>query len=57
VRRGKGNVLVRVSLRVNDGGTAGCLVGDQVRGVGQARQIELLEDYCTPASLAGCRFG
>ena len=54
---GKGNVLVRVALRVNDGCRACLLVSNDVGSVRQARQIELLEDHCAPSSLAGCYFG
>ena len=39
---GERDVLIRIPLRVDDGGSAGFLVSDEVRGVGQARKIELL---------------
>ncbi len=48
---GKGDVLVGVALRVNDGCRACRLVSDEVGSVRQARQIELLEDHCAPSSL------
>src|ERR1017187_758697 len=54
---GKGNVLVRVPLRVNDGSRACRLVSNNVGSVRQARQIELLENHCTPSSLADCYLG
>jgi hypothetical protein len=48
----KGNVLIGVPLRVNDCCGACLLVSNQVRSVGQARQIELLEEHFAPPSLA-----
>ena len=54
---GKGNILVRVPLRVNDGGRACLLVSNNVGSVRQARQIELFEDHGTPSSLADCYLG
>jgi hypothetical protein len=54
---GKGNVLVRVALRVNDGGRACHLVSNQVGGVRQAWQIELFEDHLGSPSLVDCYFG
>ena len=48
---GKGNVLIRVPLRVNDGRRACLLVSDHVGSVRQARQIELLEDHVPLAFL------
>jgi len=54
---GKRNVLVRVPLRVDDGGRACLLVSNHVGSVRQARQIELLEDHCTLSSFADCYFG
>jgi hypothetical protein len=54
---GKGNVLVRVPLRVNDGRRACLLVFNNVGSVRQARQIELLEDRVKPSMLADCYFG
>jgi hypothetical protein len=50
---GKGDVLVRIALRVNDGSRAGLLVFNNVRGVRQARQIELLEDHARTPSGSG----
>ena len=42
---GVGDVLVDVALRVDDGRDAGCLVGDEVRRVGEAAEVVLLEDH------------
>ena len=42
---GERQVLIAVTLRIDDGRRAGRLVGDQVRRVGQAVQIELLENH------------
>jgi hypothetical protein len=53
---GEGDVLVRVALRVNNGCRARRLVSDEVRGVRQARQIELLEDQ-SALPLAAFPFG
>jgi hypothetical protein len=53
----KRNVLIRVTLRVNDGGRAGLLISNHVRSMRQTRQIELLEEHPTPPSLADCYFG
>ena len=44
----KGDVLIRVALRVNDRGGGGFLVPNHVRTVRQARQVELLEDHFAP---------
>jgi len=54
---GKGKVLVRVTLRVNDGCRACLLVSNYVGSVRQARQIELFEDHVTPSLLAERYFG
>jgi hypothetical protein len=54
---GKRDVLVRVALRINDGCRAGLLVSNNVRGVRQARQIELLEDHAELSSRSGRYFG
>jgi hypothetical protein len=54
---GKRDVLVRVALRINDGRRAGLLVSNNVGGVRQARQIELLEDHAELSSRSGCYFG
>jgi len=40
----KGKILGDVALRIHDGGDAGLFVTDQVRSMGKAIQIELLED-------------
>ena len=45
VLRGERQVLLDVALRIDDRGGAGGLVADQVRGMGQAVQIELVEDH------------
>ena len=45
---GKRDVLIRVPLRINDGCRACRLVSNQVGGVRQARQIELLKDHFAP---------
>jgi hypothetical protein len=54
---GKRDVLVRVALRVNDGGRACRLVSNHVGSVRQARKIELFEDHFRSPSLADCYFG
>ena len=54
---GKRDVLVDVALRVNDGCRACRLVSNEVGGVRQARQIELLEDHRGLPSLADRYFG
>jgi hypothetical protein len=54
---GKRNVLVGVSLRVNDGRCPPGLVPNQVGSVRQARQIELFEDHAAPSSLTDSYFG
>jgi hypothetical protein len=54
VLSGKGNVLIGVPLRVNDCCGACLLVSNHVRSVGQARQIELLQEHFAPPSLADC---
>jgi hypothetical protein len=46
----EGNVLIRVALRVNDGGRACSFVSNNVGGVCQARQIELFEDHAAAPS-------
>jgi hypothetical protein len=40
----KREVLISISLRVNNGSRARRLVSDHVRGVRQTREIELLKD-------------
>src|ERR1700680_3042311 len=52
---GKGEVLVGVTLRVDDGRCAGLLVSYEVGSVGEAGQIELLKDHVTTASVCGVR--
>jgi hypothetical protein len=42
---GEREVLIDVALRVHDGGDSGLLVGDQIRRVGEAAEVELLEDH------------
>ena len=42
---GKSDVQVSVALRIDDSGRACRLISDQVRGVRQARQIELFENH------------
>jgi hypothetical protein len=54
---GKRDVMVRVALRVNDGGRACRFVSDQVGSVRQARKIELFEDHFGFPSLAIGYFG
>jgi len=46
------NVLVDVSLGINDDGRARFFVSYQVGSVRQTSQIELLEDHVTPPSLS-----
>src|SRR5216683_2965962 len=48
---GECNVLIRVTLRVNDGCGACLLISNYVGGVCQARQIKLFEDHCTDPRL------
>jgi hypothetical protein len=57
VLSGKGGVLVRVALRVDDGGRARRLIPNHVRGVRQAGQIELFEDHLRSPSLWDRCFG
>ncbi len=45
---GEGEVLVGVALGVDNGGGAGGFVTDDVRGVGEAGEIELVEDNGAP---------
>jgi hypothetical protein len=45
VLTGEGDVLIDVALRIDNGGMAGLFVTDEVRGVGEAAEIELLEDH------------
>ncbi len=42
---GKRGVLVRVALRIDDSPSARLLVSNNLGGVRQTRQIELLEDH------------
>ena len=49
---GEREVLIDVTLRVDDGRRARLLVADQIRGVREAIQIELLEDH---RSVLACR--
>ncbi len=54
---GKGNVLVGVALRVNNGRRACRFVSNHVGSVRQARQVELLEDHFRPPLYADNYFG
>ena len=45
VIRSERQVLIDVALRIDDGGQAARLVGNDVRGVSQAVQIELSQDH------------
>jgi len=38
-------ILLDVPLRIDDGRLATLLVGDQIRGVGEAAEVVLLEDH------------
>ena len=51
---GEGDVLVDVALRIDDGGGGGLFVADQVRRVGQTRQIKLFEDHRLPPMAETC---
>jgi len=51
---GESNVLIRVALRINDGGRACRFVSDDVGSVRQARQIELFEDHGAAPWLRDC---
>ena len=42
---GKGEVLIGIALRIDHHGRAAGLVTDDVRSVGQTRQVELFEDH------------
>ena len=46
------DVLVDVALGVDDGSDPGALVRDQVRRVGQAAEVVLLEDHRSAAGHA-----
>jgi hypothetical protein len=48
---GKGQILSDVALRIHDGGYACFFVANQVGSMGEAIQIELLEDQEPPPSL------
>ena len=52
--RREGNIVIRVALRVDDDGGTGLLVADDVRGVGEAGKIELLEDHEAPPPFVEC---
>jgi hypothetical protein len=45
VFRSERQVLIDVALRIDDGGHAARLVGNDVRGVSQAVQIELSQEH------------
>jgi hypothetical protein len=47
VIRGERQILIDVALRVDHGGGAGLLVGNDVGGMCQAVQIKLLEDHAS----------
>src|SRR5438309_687089 len=47
-------VLRDVALRVDHGRLAALLVGDQVRGMGEAPEVVLLEDHVTAAARSEC---
>ena len=53
VLAGKCNVLVYVTLWVDDNGRARRFVSDHVRSVRQTRQIKLLKNHPVPSSFAG----
>jgi hypothetical protein len=55
--RGKRDILVCVSLWVNNGRCSRGLVPDQVGCVRQARQVELFKDQAAPSSLTDSYFG
>ncbi len=55
VRCGKRNVLIDVALGIHDGGGLGALVANQIRRMGEAAKIELLEDHEQIIVLAGSR--
>ena len=42
---GEREVLIHVTLRVDDSGRVGLLVADQIRGVREAIQVKLLENH------------
>jgi len=42
------DVLVDVALRIDHGRLAALLIGDQVGGMGEAAEVELLEDHQLP---------
>jgi hypothetical protein len=46
---GEGQVTIDVALGIDHGGDARLFVADEVGGVGQAVQIELMEDHCCKA--------
>ena len=54
---GEGQVLVNIPLRIYDGGRACLFVPNDVGGVSQARQIELLEDHRRNSLVAKNYFG
>src|ERR1700736_3211656 len=45
VRFREGQILIDVALRIYHGGDACLLVADEIRGVGEAVQIKLMEDH------------
>src|ERR1700722_13420663 len=57
VRRGEGNVLVGIPLRVNYGCRACAFVPNQVGSVRQTGQIKLLQDHHASFSLTECYLG
>src|SRR5580658_5060324 len=41
----EGEIAIDIALGINDGGYVGLPIADEVRGVGKAVQIELVEDH------------
>jgi hypothetical protein len=54
-RLGVGHVLVDVALRVDDRGDACILIGDEVRRVGEAAELVLLQDHAPTIAASGAR--
>ena len=55
--RSERQVLIDVTLRIDDGRRAGRLVGDEIRRVGQAVQVELPEDHARSGCGVTRRYG
>ena len=51
-----GEVLIDVALRIDDGAVCVSFVADEIRGVGEAVEIELFEDHdsCPFVELEAC---